>query len=123
MLLPIWIVNGLLALAFLGAGGFKLVGTKKGLISAGMGWVTEFPFAVVKLIGVAEVVGAVGVIVPLATLIVPILSPIAATCLLILMIGAIVVHLRRKESAAPAIGLACLSAASAIIGFLVITTF
>lgn len=61
-----------------------------------------------KLLGLAQVLGAVGVIVPAATGILPILTPLAALCLGILMGGAIKTHMDRNEPfAPPAVFLAC----------------
>ncbi|MBN9612060.1 MAG: DoxX family protein, partial [Actinobacteria bacterium] len=50
----------------------------------------------------------------------PILAPIAAGCLLITMIAAVAVHVRRKETAVPAIVLAVLTAVSTVLGFAVV---
>ena len=52
-----------------------------------------------------EVLGGLGLILPLATGIAPILTPIAAVGIAILMLGATVVHIRRKESVIPALPL------------------
>ncbi len=117
MLIAFWIVSGLVALAALGAGTFKLVRTKAGLAGARMGWVEDFSPLQLKLIGAAEVIGAVGVVVPAATGIAPIVSPIAAVCLCLLWIGATVTHVRRKEPFVPALVPALLAAASAVLGF------
>lgn len=120
MLIALWIINGLLALAFLAAGSMKLFRPKAALQSMGMAWTEDFPDAAVKLVGAAEIVGAVGLILPLLTGIAPLLTPIAATALALLMLGAVVVHLRRKETPVPPLVLGILSAVSAVIGFLVI---
>src|SRR4029453_6966013 len=120
MITALWILNALLALAFLAAGSMKLARPKAALAEAGMTWTDDFSSPRVKAIGAAEVVGAVGLILPLATGIAPVLAPIAATALAILMIGAVVTHVRRKENATPSIVVAVLSAASAVIGFLVL---
>jgi len=120
MLIALWIVNVLLAVLFLAAGAMKAVRPKETLATAGMAWTEDFSSPSVKAIGVAEVVGAFGLILPLATGIAPILTPIAATALAVVMIGAVVTHIRRKEKAAPAIVLAVLSIASALLGFLVV---
>lgn len=63
--------------------------------------------------------GAIGLILPPLLNIAPVLAPIASTGLLIIMIGAVVVHIRRKESFVPALALGVLSLASAVIGFVV----
>ncbi|NCT92582.1 DoxX family protein [Cellulomonas sp. APG4] len=114
-----WIVAGLTALAFLAAGAFKLVRPKQALAASGLAWVEDFSPASIKLIGLAEVVGAVGLVVPAATGVAPVLSPVAAVCLALLMVGATVVHVRRSEppiSAGPLV----LSVAAAVLGFLAI---
>ena len=120
MTVAFWIVAGITALAFLGAGGMKLVRPTPALAAGGMGWVDDFSVPAVKLIALAEVVGAVGLIVPPLTGIAAILSPIAGICLAIIMAGAVVVHLRRKEPAAPAIVLTVLPLAAAVLGFIVL---
>ncbi len=118
MLIALWIINGLLALAFLAAGSMKLLRPKHDLVASGLGWAESFTDSTVKLIGTAEILGALGLILPLLTSIAPVLTPVAAACLTVTMIGAIVVHLRRKENPAPALALAVLSAASAVLGFI-----
>lgn len=120
MLIALWIINGILALAFLAAGSMKLLRSKSALQSMGMAWTEDFSVPAVKLIGGAEIVGAFGLILPLLTGIAPVLTPIAATALAVLMLGAIVVHLRRKENPAPSLVLGILSLVSAVIGFVVV---
>ena len=114
MQIALWIINGFLALAFLGTGGLKLARPKEAL---GLPWVEDFSARSVKLIGLAEVLGAVGLIVPRLTGIAPVLTPIAALCLLAIMIGAIATHLRRKENPAPSVVLVVLLVVSAVLGF------
>ena len=111
------ILNIVLGLAFLAVGGMKLARPKAALVTSGLGWAENFPAPTVKLIGAAEVLGALGLVLPLVTGIAPVLAPVAAVCLLILMIGAISVHLRRHESPTPAVVLGALSVVSAILGF------
>jgi uncharacterized membrane protein YphA (DoxX/SURF4 family) len=115
--IALWIINVLLALAFLGAGAMKATRPKADL-EKNMAWVADFSAGAVKLIGLVEIVGAVGLIVPMATDIVPILTPIAAIALALFMLGAVGVHLRRKEQFTPPLALAILSAVSAVIWFL-----
>jgi len=119
MLIAFWIVAGLAAFAFLGAGIMKLVRPVPALKTAGMNWVDDFSVPSVKLIALAEAVGALGLILPAWTGILPILSPIAAVCLTVIMAGAVVVHVRRKEPAAPAVVLTVLPLVVAILGFIV----
>ncbi|UOZ02759.1 DoxX family protein [Amycolatopsis sp. WQ 127309] len=100
MNVALWIIAGLLALAFLAAGAMKLLQPKEKLAAAGMAWTEDYSGGSVKGIGAIEIVGAIGLILPALLVIVPILTPIAATGLAITMLAAIVVHVRRKENQA-----------------------
>ena len=93
----LWIIAGLLALAFLAAGLMKLAQPKAKLAESGMPWTEDFSDGQVKLIGLVEVLGAIGLILPAALDIAPILTPVAAAGLAITMLAAAVVHGRRGE--------------------------
>jgi uncharacterized membrane protein len=93
----LWILQVLLALAVLAAGTTKVV-TPKSKLRDRMTWVDSFSETGVKLIGVAEALGGLGLILPAATGIAPILTPIAAVGIAIVMIGAVITHLRRTEN-------------------------
>ncbi|HEX6683564.1 MAG TPA: DoxX family protein [Candidatus Limnocylindrales bacterium] len=92
----LWIAQIMLAVAFAGAGVMKLTQPKEKL-QPRMAYVEDFSAGTIKLIGAAELAGAIGVILPWALGIAEILTPVAATGLVIVMAAAIVVHLRRKE--------------------------
>jgi len=94
--IALWIVQILLALAFLGAGIMKSTQPKDKL-AANMAWVEDFSPGTIRLIGVAEILGALGLILPAVTGLAPILVPLAATGLGVIMIGAVITHARRKE--------------------------
>ena len=98
----LWIIAGLLAVAFSGAGLMKLAQPKEKLASAGMAWTEGFSAGTVKLIGALEVAAALGLVLPAVLGIAPILVPLAALGLVLLMIGAAITHARRKEN--PMIG-------------------
>ena len=98
MNVALWIVAGLLALAFAAAGAMKLAQPRAKLAASGMPWVEDFTDGQVKGIGALEVLGALGLILPAALGIAEILTPLAAAGLAVVMVGAIVVHLRRGES-------------------------
>ena len=98
MNIVLWVLAGITALVYLGAGGMKLVTPREKLLeNPNMGWVNDFSGGAVKLIALAEVLGALGLILPRALDIAPVLTPIAAVGLAIVAAGAIVVHGRRKE--------------------------
>lgn len=92
----LWIASGLLASTMLATGGLKLAVPRVKLMEK-MKWATTWTDERVKLLGLAEVLGGVGVIVPYATGILPVLTPIAALCLVVLMLGAVKTHLDLKE--------------------------
>ncbi|WP_328609792.1 DoxX family protein [Amycolatopsis sp. NBC_00345] len=94
----LWVFAGVTAAVYLGAGGMKLVTPREKLLeNPNLGWVNDFSAGAVKLIALAEVLGAIGLILPWALDIAPVLTPIAAVGLVIVAAGAIVVHARRKE--------------------------
>jgi hypothetical protein len=92
----LWIMQILLAVAFLGAGGMKLARSRAQLVQA-MPPMKDLSAGQIKGIGVAEVAGAIGVVLPWATGIAPVLTPLAAVGLLVVMIGAVVTHARRGD--------------------------
>jgi uncharacterized membrane protein YphA (DoxX/SURF4 family) len=97
MLIAVWIVSGLLALAYLFSGGGKVV-RPHSKVKLTMEFAEDFAPWQVKVIGILEVLGAIGLIVPELTHIAPILTPIAASGLVLVQVVAIIVHLRRHDS-------------------------
>ena len=98
MNLILWIAAAVLAVAFLAAGAMKLTQPKEKLAQSGMSWTEDFSPDAIKAIGALEVLAAIGLILPAALDVVPDLVPVAAVGLVVLMLGAVVTHLRRKES-------------------------
>ena len=92
----LWIIQGMLAVVFMMTGIMKLV-QKKEAMADKMGFVEDFSQKQVIGIGVLEIMGAMGVILPWATGILPWLTPLAAVGLAMTMVGAFLTHLRRKE--------------------------
>lgn len=114
----LWVLAGILAAAFLAAGGMKAVVPREKL-APNMGWVEDFSPDVVRMIGTVEVLGAIGLILPALTGVASVLTPVAAAGIAVTMIGAIIVHVRRGETgqiAAPAV-LLVVSALVAILRF------
>ena len=99
MNIAVWIASGLLAAAYLFAGGTKLLTPKEHLAkNPSMAAAAEALSATsLKLIGGVEVAGALGLILPWLTGIAPILTPAAAGGLALLQVGAAVFHGRRAE--------------------------
>ena len=101
----LWVVQGLLAALFLFAGGMKLITPVEALAA-----MSPFPGEFIQFIGVCEVLGALGLILPYALRIFPALTPLAAAGLVVIMAGATVSTL--------AIGGGLLAAPTVIIGLL-----
>ena len=97
MTVVLWIVQGLLALAYVMAGGMK-VSQPIDRLSKTMTFARDVPPALTRFIGVAEVLGALGIILPLATGILPWLTVAAAVGLVLVQVCAIAFHLARGET-------------------------
>jgi hypothetical protein len=112
----IWTLQILAALAFGAGGGMKLVTAPADLrANPAMGWATDFSDGAIRAIGAAEVAGAVGLLVPAATGIAPLLTPAAGVGLAMLMGGAAYTHLQRNEPAVPPIVLGALALAAGVL--------
>jgi hypothetical protein len=98
MHLALWIVAGLLAAVYLFSGSVKLIMSKERLAAAPAGgWVNDVSPGTVKAIGVLELLAAAGLILPAALDIAPVLVPLAASGLVVLMAGATFTRVRRRE--------------------------
>ena len=93
----LWIVQALLAAIFLTAGLTKLTQPRLTLAAGPMSWAAEVDDQQFRTIGLLEVLGAVGLILPAALGIAPALTALAAVGLALTMVGAIVTHLRMGE--------------------------
>ncbi len=89
----LWIIQGLLALVFLFAGGMKLVLPAEVLMAQGSPNQVVLPALFLKFIGLCEVLGGLGLILPGLLRRQQYLTPLAAAGLTIIMIGAVVVTL------------------------------
>jgi hypothetical protein len=98
MNLALWIVAGVLAVVML-VSSTKLFVPKERV--AGMAgatrWVEDFSHGALKAIGALELLAAVGLIMPAALDIAPVLVPLAAVGVVLLMVGAVITRLRRHE--------------------------
>ncbi|MEV0270482.1 DoxX family protein [Hamadaea sp. NPDC050747] len=92
-----WILAGLLALFYAYAGGKKIAQSPDQLRPM-MGWVDQVPLPLVRTIGTLEVLGAIGLILPKLTGILPGLAIAAAIGLALIQVGGIALHLSRGEA-------------------------
>ncbi|MBL7874304.1 MAG: DoxX family protein [Cyclobacteriaceae bacterium] len=97
MNIVLWIIQSALAMAFLMAGAMKALASRDVLREKIGDWVDEFSSATLKTIGILELLGAFGLILPMVLDIYPVLTSFAAFGLSLSMVGAILVHIKRKE--------------------------
>jgi hypothetical protein len=100
--IALWIITGLLTAIFLLSGFGKLFVPREkmaGMMDAAA-WVLDFKPATLKVIGSLEILGALGLILPALLDIAPILVPLAASGLTLLMTGAVIMRIRRGETKA-----------------------
>ena len=96
MNIALWIVQILLALAFLAAGIMK-VSQPLATLEKNMGWVRSVGTGGVRTIGTVEILGAIGLILPAVFHVLTWLVPVAAIGFVLTMIGALILHVRRNE--------------------------
>lgn len=111
MNIALWALTGLLSVTFLASGVVKLTQPTEKLVGWGMGFAEDFSTTTVKAIGVLEILAAAGLVLPAALGIAPLFVPLAAAGLVLLMSGAIIVHLRRREALGIAVCLGFLALA------------
>ncbi len=92
----LWVTQVLVGLSFIMGGAMKLAMPVEEL-AAQMPWVSGVMGSAVRFIGLAELLGGIGVILPAATRIKPVLTPLAASGLLVIMVLAAVTHIARGE--------------------------
>lgn len=96
MNIVLWVLQAVLATAFLVAGVMKM-SQPKDKLEPKLPWVEDFSTGTVRFIGFAEFLGGVGLVLPAATGILPVLTPVAATALAVVMVLAALTHGRRRE--------------------------
>jgi putative oxidoreductase len=93
----LWALQLLLAFMFGFAGFLKSTAPISQLVQNGITWAPDLPEALVRFIGISELAGALGLILPAATRILPWLTPLAALGLTVVMLLATAFHLARGE--------------------------
>jgi hypothetical protein len=97
MNIVIWCIQGLLAAVFLGSGYAKGTQSKEHMLAGGQTGVRDYSIGFIRFIAGCELLGAVGLVLPWALHVAPVLTPLAAVGLGIIMIGAARAHARLHE--------------------------
>jgi hypothetical protein len=93
----LWVLQSFAAFAFLYSGICKSVFSEQKLVAMGQTGVEGLSPVFIRFIGITEILGAIGLILPQALGIAPLLTVVAACCLGSIMIPAAVIHYKRKE--------------------------
>jgi len=97
MNVTLWILQVLLAAIFAGSGTSKISMSRQRLLDTGQTGIAVYPMPVVRFTAACELLAAVGVILPWATGIARVLTPLAAVGLCLVMIGAATAHAKLRE--------------------------
>ena len=92
----LWVMQGLLAAFFLMTGFGKITSSEEKHIESGHIKPGDAVWPL-RVLGVFELLGCAGIIVPWLTGICPVLTPVAAACFAWVMVAAIVIHTTRRE--------------------------
>lgn len=93
----LWILQSLVAIVFFYSGVNKSIYPEQKLVAKGQTGVDGLPAGLIRFIGISEILGAVGIILPLLLHIFPILTIISAICFAVIMIPAGIIHYKRHE--------------------------
>ena len=98
----LWTAQIFAAIVFVLTGTLKLAAPKEKLVTK-MHWAATWPPGRIKLLGLAEVAGAMGLVLPGMLHVASAITSLAALCLAVLMLGAVQTHRRFHESVVPAL--------------------
>ena len=93
----LWILQSLMALLFMYSGINKSIFSPQILVARGQTGVEKLPVPLIRFIGVSEILGALGLILPSALKILPFLAPFSALSMAAIMVPAAVIHYKRHE--------------------------
>ncbi|MBO9728655.1 MAG: DoxX family protein [Chitinophaga sp.] len=113
----LWIIQGLLAGVFGYSGIMKSTQKRDKLVQIGQTGVANLSYPVIRFIGILEILGAISVVVPLATGIMPQLTAVSALGFTVIMIMAAPIHYKRHEYAAVAFNIFLLLASLGVTIF------
>ena len=96
MNIALWIVAGVFGIAYVAGGIVKLTMPYE-KYAAKLGWPEDFTPGNVRFMGVVEILGGLGLVLPGLVDIAPVLVPVAASCMALYMAGAVTERVRRNE--------------------------
>lgn len=109
----LWIIAGVLAITYVGCGAAQILVPKdryRGLRGSSQHWADDFQPGHLTAIGTLKIIGAIGLVLPPLAGLPPVLSPLAACGLMLVMAGAATTRFRRCEWAYMAVDVVFLAA-------------
>ncbi len=95
MNLLLWILQILLAMVFSYSGINKSIYSERALVAKGQTGVEGLPTGLIRFIGIAEILGSIGILLPCLINVFPLLTPVSALCLALIMVPAAIIHYKR----------------------------
>jgi uncharacterized membrane protein YphA (DoxX/SURF4 family) len=93
----LWVLQVFLAGTFVYSGIMKSTQQREKLMRIGQTGVADLSYPLIRFIGVIEILGALGIILPQALGVLPVLTPVSALGFAVVMILAAPIHAKRKE--------------------------
>jgi drug/metabolite transporter superfamily protein YnfA len=97
MNITLWVGQGLLAVVFAVSGALKSTQSRDRMIETGQTAAKITPLPIMRVAGVSELIGVLGVILPWATGVARVLTPVAAAGFAVIMVLAATIHTRLRE--------------------------
>ncbi|MBD2703125.1 DoxX family protein [Spirosoma sp. BT702] len=95
--ISLWLAQGFLAVVFGYSGWMKSTRLAPELVTIGQTGVEHLSTPLIRFIGFSELLGTLGLLLPWYTQILPILTPVSAICLGLIMLPAGIIHYQRNE--------------------------
>lgn len=93
----LWILQAVMAAVFMFSGINKSIFSEQKLVAKGQTGVEGLPLPFIRFIGISEILGAIGIILPLWLNILPVLTAVSAIGFAIIMVPAARIHYKRQE--------------------------
>lgn len=93
----LWVLQSIIAFVFMYSGINKSIFSEQKLVASGQTGVEGLPLPLIRFIGISEILGAVGITIPLLLHIFPTLTIISAICFAVIMVPAARIHYKRHE--------------------------
>lgn len=105
----LWVAQSLLAAAFAMVGFMKITAPAAQLVESGMSYINTYGIGLARFIGISELLGGIGLILPAALRIKPVLTPVAAIGIAVIMLLASAYHISNGEPFLPSLVLLLLA--------------